>query len=40
MAKISSVDKISKFNTFDIEKLTRQEKIIMKKKIFMIYIQK
>ncbi len=27
MAKISSVDKISKFNTFDIEKLTRQEKI-------------
>lgn len=27
MAKISSVDKLSKMNTFDIEKLTRQEKI-------------
>lgn len=27
MAKISSIDKLSKMNTFDIEKLTRQEKI-------------
>lgn len=27
MAKISSIDKLSKMNTFDIDKLTRQEKI-------------